>query len=412
MGPIRRRGALAPMTFDIYELGLLLAVTTAVALTCERLRLPYTIGLVLAGLALAAMPLKIELPLTKDFVYTFLLPPLVFEAALRLSWPRLRRDLPVILTLAGPGLMASALLLATGMHWIAGWSWTAAGLFGALISATDPVAVVATFDEAKVRGRVDLLVRAESLINDGTAATAFAILLAIALGAPAGPMDVTWTLLLTVGGGLAAGFAVAGALLFLVGRTNNNLVKITLTTLCGYGSFLLAQRIDASGVLAALAAGLVVAQGSRWGLFGSTGQGAVAAFWEYVAFLVNSVIFILIGLHEAERQFLPVFWAAFTAILLAVAGRAIAVYPFCALFWGTRYAVELRHQHVLFWGGFRGALPLALALGLPISIAEREDVVTMTFAVVAFSIFVQTLVMIPLLYRMGVIRRPAERAER
>jgi CPA1 family monovalent cation:H+ antiporter len=222
MGPIRRRGALAPMTFDIYELGLLLSVTTAVALICERLRLPYTIGLVLAGLALAATPLKIELPLSKDFVYTFLLPPLLFEAALRLSWPRLRRDLPVILTLAGPGLIASALLLAAGMHWIAGWSWTAAGLFGALISATDPVAVVATFDEARVRGRVDLLVRAESLINDGTAATVFAILLAIALGAPAAPMDVTWTLLLTVGGGLASGFAVAGALLFLVGRTNNN----------------------------------------------------------------------------------------------------------------------------------------------------------------------------------------------
>ncbi len=172
------------MTFDIYELGLLLAVTTAVALVCERLRLLYTIGLMLAGLALSMLPFKIELSLSKDLVYTFLLPPRVFEAALRLNWPRLRRDLPVILMLAGPGLMASAALLAAGMHWIVGWSWAAAGLFGALISATDPVAVIATFDEARVRGRVDLLVRAESLINDGTAATAFAILLGLALGAP------------------------------------------------------------------------------------------------------------------------------------------------------------------------------------------------------------------------------------
>ncbi|MGJ0509363.1 MAG: cation:proton antiporter [Methylocystis sp.] len=397
------------MTFDIYELGLLLAVTTAVALVCERLRLPYTIGLMLAGLALSMLPFKIELSLSKDLVYTFLLPPLVFEAALRLNWPRLRRDLPVILMLAGPGLMASAVLLAAGMHWIVGWSWAAAGLFGALISATDPVAVIATFDEARVRGRVDLLVRAESLINDGTAATAFAILLGLALGTPTASLDVTWTLLLTVGGGLACGFAVAGALLILVGRTNNNLVKITLTTLCGYGSFLLAQRIDASGVLAALAAGLVVAEGSRRGLFGSGGQGAVAAFWEYVAFLVNSVIFILIGLREGERHYLLVFWPAFTAILLAVVGRAIAVYPFCALFRRTRYAVEVRHQHVLFWGGFRGALPLALALGLPASIIERDQLVTVTFAVVAFSIVVQTLVMVPLLYRLGVIRRPSDR---
>lgn len=401
------------MTFDIYDLGLLLAVTTAVALACERLRLQYTIGLLLAGLGLALLPLRIEVPLSKDFIYTFLLPPLVFEAALRLSWPRLRHELPVILMLAGPGLIASALLLATGTHWIAGWSWTAAGLFGTLISATDPVAVIATFDEARVRGRVDLLVRAESLVNDGTAATAFSIVLAIALGAPAGLMDVTRTLLLTIGGGIACGFAVARALLFLVGRTNNNLVKITLTTLCAYGSFLLAQRIDASGVLGALAAGLVVAQARRKGHFGSAGHVAVAAFWEYAAFLANSVIFILIGLHEAERQFLPVFWPAFGAILLAVAGRAIAVYPFCALFRGTRYAVRPAHQHVLFWGGFRGALPLALALGLPASITERDDLVTVTFAVVAFSVFIQTLVMIPLLYRQGVLRRhPTDRAER
>ena len=126
-GPIRRRGALAPMIFDIYELGLLLAVTTAVALVCERLRLPYAIGLILAGLALVLLlPFKIGLSLSKDLVYTFLLPPLVFEAALRLSWPRLRRDLPVILMIAGPGFIASALLLATGVHWIAGWSWIAA----------------------------------------------------------------------------------------------------------------------------------------------------------------------------------------------------------------------------------------------------------------------------------------------
>jgi CPA1 family monovalent cation:H+ antiporter len=96
------------------------------------------------------------------------LPPLVFEAALRLSWPRLRRDMPVILVLAGPGLIASALLLTAGMHWMAGWSWIAAGLFAASISATDPVAVVTAFDEAKTRGRVDLLVRAESLVNDGS----------------------------------------------------------------------------------------------------------------------------------------------------------------------------------------------------------------------------------------------------
>jgi CPA1 family monovalent cation:H+ antiporter len=376
------------MTFDIYELGLLLAVTASVAIVCERLRLQYTVGLVLAGLALALIPVKIELPLSKTFIYTFLLPPIVFEAALRLSWPALKRDLPVVLTLAVPGLLAAAAIVAGGMHWIVGWAWSAAGLFGILISATDPVAVVAAFDEAKVHGRVDLLVRAESLANDGTAAAAFAILLAMALGAPAGAL-------------------IANALLFVAGRTQNHLVEITLTTLSAYGSFLLAERLGASGVLASLAAGLVISGGSRRGFISETGQSAVVAFWEYAAFLTNSLIFVLIGLRQAERHFLPVLWPAVAAILLVILGRATAVYPFCWLFRGTRHAVRAADQHVLVWGGFRGALALALALGLPPSIPGREDLVTVTFAAVAFSVFVQTLTITPLLRRLGVLKASA-----
>lgn len=392
------------VTFDIYELGLLLAVTTIVAIVCERLRLQYTVGLVMAGLALALVPVKIELPLSKSFIYTFLLPPLVFEAALRLSWARLRRDLPVVLTLSVPGLLAAATVVAGGMHWIASWSWYAAGLFGVLISATDPVAVVAAFDEAKVRGRVDLLVRAESLANDGTAATAFGILLAVALGAPAAAQNLVLAAAVTTGAGLACGVFVAGAMLIVAGGTNNHLIEITLTTLSAYGSFLLAERLGASGVLASLAAGLVVSAGSRLGFVSKTGQVALAAFWEYAAFLTNSLIFILIGLRQAERDFLPVVWPAMAAMLLVVLGRAMAVYPFCWLFRNTRHAVAIAHQHVLFWGGFRGALALALALGLPPSIAERDDLVTVTFAVVAFSVFVQTLSMTPLLHRLGMLQ--------
>jgi len=395
------------MTFDIYELGLLLAVTASVAIVCERLRLQYTVGLVLAGLALALIPVKIELPLSKTFIYTFLLPPIVFEAALRLSWPALKRDLPVVLTLAVPGLLAAAAIVAGGMHWIVGWAWSAAGLFGILISATDPVAVVAAFDEAKVHGRVDLLVRAESLANDGTAAAAFAILLAMALGAPAGAQDLFLAVAIKAGGGLACGVLIANALLFVAGRTQNHLVEITLTTLSAYGSFLLAERLGASGVLASLAAGLVISGGSRRGFISETGQSAVVAFWEYAAFLTNSLIFVLIGLRQAERHFLPVLWPAVAAILLVILGRATAVYPFCWLFRGTRHAVRAADQHVLVWGGFRGALALALALGLPPSIPGREDLVTVTFAAVAFSVFVQTLTITPLLRRLGVLKASA-----
>jgi CPA1 family monovalent cation:H+ antiporter len=226
----------------------------------------------------------------------------------------------------------------------------------------------------------------------------------MALGAPAGVQDIFLAVAIKAGGGLACGVLVAGALLFVAGRTQNHLVEITLTTLSAYGSFLLAERLGASGVLASLAAGLVVSAGIRRGFISETGQSALAAFWEYAAFLTNSVIFILIGLRQAERDFLPVLWPALAAILLIVLGRAMAVYPFCRLFRRTRYAVRAADQHVLLWGGFRGALALALALGLPPSIPGREDLVTVTFAAVAFSVFVQTLTITPLLRRLGVLQ--------
>lgn len=391
----------------LHQIGLLLIVAAIVAIACERGHLPYTVGLVLAGLALAVAPVTIALPLSRTLIYTFLLPPLVFEAALRLDWHKLRADLPVITTLAVPGLLIAAAIAAAGMHWIVGWSWAGAVLFGILIAATDPVSVIATFDEARVGGRVDLLVRAESLSNDGMAAVAFGLAIALLGGASAGGASLPLDILRTIGGGLACGWAVAVGLLIVAGRTANPLVEITLTTLAAYGSFLLAERFGGSGVLASLAAGLVIGGGGggRLGSITIAGQEAVKAFWEYAAFLTNSLIFILIGVRVAHQDFGGVVWPAVAAIALVLLARAATVYPVCRIFARTRHAVSIAHQHVLFWGGLRGALALALALGLPAAIVERETIVTVTFAVVAFSVFVQTLTMTALLRRLKIIDR-------
>lgn len=389
----------------LYQIGLLLVVAAIVAIVCERARLPYSVGLVLAGLGLALAPLAVTMPLSKGLIYTVLLPPLVFEAALRLDWHKIRADLPVITALAVPGLLVAAAVTAVGMHWIVGWGWAGAALFGILIAATDPVSVIATFDEAGVGGRVDLLVRAESLSNDGVAAVAFGLAIAFVGGASADAASIAVDVARTVGGGLACGCAVAIGLLFVAGRTSNHLVEITLTTLAAYGSFLLAERFGGSGVLASLAAGLVIGGngGDRIGAITIAGQEAVAAFWEYAAFLTNSLIFILIGVHEAHQHFGRVAWPAIVAMLLVLLARAATVYPVCRLFARSSHAVSAAHQHVLFWGGLRGALALALALGLPESVADREAILTVTFAVVAFSVFVQTLTITPLLRRLGII---------
>jgi len=373
--------------------GAILLAASIAAILSRRLRIPYSVGLVAAGMVLTLLPVSIAVPLSRELIFTFFLPPLVFQAAIELKWRYFRRNLPATLLLAFPGVVIAAAVVACGTHLLLGWSWLGASLFGVLIAATDPVSVIAAFKEMKAQPRLSLLVESESLLNDGAAAVAFGVLIAIAEGAPGSIGFVTGSLLWTVAGGVLSGLAVAGALLVLAGRTEDHLVEITLTTLAAYGSFLLAEHFGMSGVLASLSAGLLVGNIGWRGAISPGGRGHVLAFWEFAAFLANSIIFILIGSHEAHQPLALFTGAAAIAILLSLAGRAAAVYPLSALLRPTRLRLEPAYQHVLFWGGLRGALALALALALPASIPERGEIIVVAFAVVAFSIFVQGLTM-------------------
>jgi CPA1 family monovalent cation:H+ antiporter len=387
----------------------LLLVAAVVAVLASRLRVPYSVGLVLAGIALAFVPFSADVPLTKDLIFTTLLPPLVFEAAFQLSWKPLRRDLPVILLLATVGVVLAAALTAAGMHYIAGWTWMAALVFGVLIAATDPVSVIATFKESGVRGRLRLMVEAESLFNDGTAAVAFGIVVAIALGQNFTAFDLTRTLVITAGGGILCGALVAGAVLLLAGPATDHLVELALTTVAAYGSFLLAEHYHLSGILATVTTGIMLGNLGHLGAITDKGREAVEAFWEFAAFVANSLVFLLLGLHLAQQHFASVWRPAAAAIVIVLLGRALTVYPCCWVFSRSTLRVESKHQHLLFWGGLRGALALALALGLPAELPGREDIITVSFAVVAASIFIQGLTMPPLLRKLEELTSPPDK---
>ena len=382
---------------------LLLLIAAVVAMLTRRLRLPYSVGLVAAGIILAILPFAPKVSLTKDLIFTALLPPLLFEAAFYIHWNQLRRDFSVIVVLATLGVLLSACVTATGMHYLAHWQWLGALVFGVLIAATDPVSVIATFKEAKAQGRLLVLIEAESLFNDGTAAVAFGVVVALASGQQLTSLEITAMLLKTIGGGILCGAAVALGALLLAGRTDDHLVEITFTTVAAYGSFLLADHFGLSGVLATITAGLVMGNFKSLGTISDRGKEAVQAFWEYAAFVANSLVFLLIGMHEAHQNFVAIWLPAVIAIALVTLGRAVAIYPCCLLFSRSSLRVTMKHQHVLFWGGLRGALALALALGLPPEVPQREEIITISFAVVAFSVFVQGLTIRPFLRRMGEI---------
>jgi len=379
----------------------LLLIAGVVAILTRRLRVPYSVGLVLTGIILSFFPIFAEVPFTRELIFNVFLPPLVFEAALQIRWKELWRELPVIMTLATIGVCVSWGVTALGMHYLAGWEWIGALFFGALIAATDPVSVIATFKEANIHGRLRLLVEAESLFNDGTAAVAFGIMVIAASGSALSVSGVAKILAVSVAGGILFGGLMAGVLLLLAGQTEDPLVEITFTTFAAYASFLLAERFHSSGVLACLTAGLVVGNIGPLGAISPRGRGAVAAYWEYLGFVANSLIFMGIGIYLSRQEFAGALIPAVIAILFVTLGRALTVYPCCAMLSRSVLRVRSRHQHVLFWGGLRGGLALALALGLPLDVPHRDTIISVSFVVVSFSIFVQGLTMTPFLRRMG-----------
>ena len=395
-------------TIKVEQLALILLVGTLVAIIARRIKIPYTAGLVAAGFFLTFLPLEFGVGFSRELLFKLLLPPLIFEAALYINWRELKKDLPLVTAFATVGVVLSAGVTALVMRFAVGWTWQAAILFGVLIAATDPVSVIATFKEAKVKGRLRLLVESESLFNDATAAVAFAVALTFAAGESTGVASALWLLVKSIFGSIICGLIIGGGVLLLITRTRDHLVELSLTTIAAFGSFWLAEHFHLSGILATLTAGLLIGNTTAFQIFTEKGEQVIESFWEFAAFAANSVVFIVLGISGAYQDFAPVTLAVIVAIIAVLVSRAIAIYPISMVFSPTSLKVETRHQHVLFWGGLRGALALALALGIPENVPLRQEIILVTFGVVAFSVFAQGLTMTPFLRRLGEISHQKE----
>ena len=396
----------------------LFAVASIVALIAKRLRLPYTVALVVAGLTLGTIDVVDAPHLTKDLLYAVFLPGLLFEAAFHLEFKKFWENKLTIHALAVPGVIASIALTATVFTPIAGALELEVGfrfvdglVFAAILAATDPIAVVSLFKTLGAPKRLTVLIEGESLFNDGTAVVLLGIILALALGGDLSVASAGVEFVRVVGLGALVGSGVGYAVSKVIQRVDDPMVEITLTTIAAWGSFIVAEQVHASGVIATVAAGMLCGNyAARTGMSPSTVV-AVGTFWEYVAFALNSLVFLLIG-FEVHIDELLASWQPIVIAWIAVTGaRAVVVFGVAGLLRRTTEKVPWSWAAVLSWGGLRGGLSMVLALSLAADFPHRQFLITVTFGVVLVSILLQGMTIGPVLRRLGVVGERTDRLE-
>jgi Na+:H+ antiporter len=369
----------------------LLVALALVALVSRRFAVPYTAGLVLLGLLVAILAPTGVIEITPELVLVVLVPGLVFEAAFRLDIDHVRPTLAASSLLAVPGVLILAGLVAIVLHLAVAMPLDSAFLVGAMVSATDPVAVIATMRRVRAPERLATLVETESLFNDGTGI----VLFTIALAGGAAVSDGVSTFVLTVIVSVAIGLVLGGIAAWVGGLVDDVNLELTLTLIAAYGVYLVADRLHQSGIIATVVAGIVIGNyGRRFGM-SARSRVAIDTVWSYIAFVLTAIVFLLIGLTITLDGLIaaavPIAWGV-GAILV---GRALVVYGLLGGLGrtgiGQRAGLRLPSawSHVLFWAGLRGAIAVALALSLPRDLPDRALLQGVVFGIVLFTLLVQ-----------------------
>jgi CPA1 family monovalent cation:H+ antiporter len=398
----------------------ILAVVVLLLVLAQFTRVPYPILLVLGGLGLGLLPPIPHVELAPELVLIVILPPLLYAAAFFTPLRELNRNIREI------SLLAVGLVLATmvGVAWVAhaalGFDWAPAFVLGAIVSPTDPVAATAIARRLGVPGRIVTIVEGESLINDGTALVAYKFAVAAVVAGTFSLAEASGEFIVSVLGGIGVGIAVGAIIAFGRRRIDAPAVEVTIALFSGYFAYLPADAIGVSGVLAAVTVGIYMGRQTS-ALTSPTTRFQGNAVWEILQFLLNSALFVLIGLQlpaildgidEVDTSKLLLDGALIAGTVMAI--RLLWVFPFSYL---SRFLVPRRRRgppppwrNVLLvgWTGMRGAVSLAAALALPLTVdgggafPEHDLITFLTFSVILVTLLLQGLTLPLLIQLLGV----------
>lgn len=424
------------MEIDVNSLILIFAIASIVAIIAKQIRFPYTITLVIAGIAVAVFGLQAPFELGYDLIFHILLPPLLFEGALHMRLSYLLDNMKLILLLILPGLLGSVFLVAFLLNiMFPAIPFIFMLLLAAIVIPTDPATILAFYKEMKVPHKLRSIVEGESVFDDGLAIVFWSVIIMVitesALGGSGTVLVEGHHILLGIGQFMKLSFlglvigGVMGYLAYLIIRKiNDKFTEIMITVILAFGIFAFSEFMGGSGVFAVVIAGLILGNyGTRFAMAPSTRMSLIS-FWSFLAFAVNSFLFILIGMSVNWSDIWTNIGLIIITILFLWMARALMIFLTGKIVNRDENTLSKKWQMIMWWGGLRGAIPIAMALSIPsylvfiasgdpgnILFPHRDTILAVTFGVVLGTLLIQGLTLRPLLKKLGFYASTQKEAE-